>query len=147
MHRWPDRTAGPWVVELVWRILDGRPECVGLRLASTDVFDDLDSEGGGEPVTAALIRLLGIPALIAADRAAMTPAEREPQLPPSVRRSTADRFRKVAAVYRAALVEGNKPVATVAAEFGISQSSAANLVARARAAGFLPPASPGVATG
>ena len=48
VHRWPSRTDGPWVLELQWRILDGRPECVGLRLASTGVFPDLPSDGEGE---------------------------------------------------------------------------------------------------
>jgi hypothetical protein len=147
-HLWPDRQAGPWLLELRWRVLDGRPECVGLRLASGDVFPDLSADawtvGDGEPVTAALIRLLGIPAHIAADRAGMILAPTGPALPPGMRRSTADRFRKVAEVYRAALAEGRKPVLAVAETFDTSPSAAANLVARARAAGFLPPASPGV---
>jgi len=147
-HLWPDRRTGPWLLELRWRVLDGRPECIGLRLASGDVFPDLSSdawvEGDGQPVTAALIRLLGIPSHIATDRAEMMPLPDGPVLPPGMRRSTADQFRKAAEVYRAALAEGRKPVLAVAEAFDASPSSAANLVARARAAGFLPPASPGV---
>lgn len=151
VHLWPDRQAGPWLLELRWRVIDGRPECIGLRLASGDTFRDLIAEdwepGDGQPVTASLVRLLGIPAHIATDRAAMTEALTEPIPTPGMRRSTIARFQRTAEVYRHALAEGHKPVAAVAEAFGITSSSAANLVARARAAGFLPPASPGVPVG
>lgn len=158
MHLWPDLERGPWLLELRWRIVDGRPECIGARLASGDTFDDLSVpfewlERGytPQPITGTVIRALGIPERISSDRAAIA-AELEPErgdtyVPPGMRRSTADRFRRVAAVYREALAAREKPVRAVAREFGITESSASNLVARTRAAGFLPPASPGVATG
>jgi hypothetical protein len=136
-HRWP-RGDGPWVVTLGWRVIDGRPECVEVNIAGGE-----DVTG---PLTGTLLRQIGIPGFIAADRAAMMPAE-EPAVPAGMRRSTVERFRRVAAVYRKALAEAGNPVQAVAAEFNLTGPSAANLVARARAAGFLPPASPGVPVG
>lgn len=128
---------GSWKVTLVWRVIDGRPECVEVTVSGEDA---------AESITGTLLRQIGLPALIAADRAAMA-GDAEPALPPGMRRSTAERFRRVARVYRKALDEERSPVQAVAREFGIADTSASNLVARTRAAGFLPPASPGVATG
>lgn len=135
-HRWPDND-GPWLLTLRWRVIDGRPECVEVTLTADSTED---------PITATLMRQIGLPGIIAADRAAMVGHE-PPVLPPGMRRSTAERLRRVAEVYRQALADGSPPVQAVAREFSIADTSASNLVARTRAAGFLPPASPGVATG
>jgi hypothetical protein len=129
----------PWRVELHWRVIDGRPECVGLAVS-------VDPERPDLHVTGSTLRALAIPVVIAAHRAEMMAGPVEPA-PAGMRRSTAERFRRIADVYRQALTEGRKPVQAVAEAFDVTPASASTLVARTRAAGFLPPASPGVATG
>ena len=132
---------GPWRVDLHWRVIDGRPECVGLTVGVDDGPEHLDQR-----VTGVTLRALAIPAVIAAHRAEMMAVSVD-RVPAGMRRSTADRFRRVAEVYRQALSDGRKPVLAVAEAFDVTPASASTLVARARAAGFLPPASPGVANG
>jgi hypothetical protein len=141
-HLWPDPRKGPWGVELRWRILDGRAECVGIELTSVD-------RGDGVPLTGTILRDLQVPRLIAADRAAMSGGatkgrQAEYAGPPGMRRSAVDRYRLVATLYRDALSRGEMPIASVAEGLGVTKASASTIVARTRAAGFLPPASPGV---
>jgi hypothetical protein len=130
---------GPWRVDLHWRVIDGRPECVGLTVGVDD-----EPEHRSQHVTGVVLRTLAIPAVIAEHRAKMMAVSVD-HMPAGMRRSTADRFRRVADVYRQALADGRKPVQAVAEAFDVTPASASTLVARTRAAGFLPPASPGVA--
>lgn len=137
---------GPWRLLLLWQVVDGRPECVGATVLSAQP----PTAEPGVPLTGATLRDLKLPERIAADRAAMTQpatgaAERAHQA--GLRRSTVERFEEVARVYRDAIARGERPVQAVAAKFGLKPTSASNLVMRVRAAGFLPPASPGVPVG
>lgn len=136
-RRWPDEAVGPWTLTLLWRVIDGRPECVGLVLAH---------EGGSQsPVlTGSALRALRLPEIVAAERAQMLPLR--PQVG-AMRKSTADRLRAAADIYRTALGEGRKPTKAVAEHFGITPGGASNLISRARTAGLLPPTSAGVPMG
>lgn len=135
-HRYPDPDAGPWVITLEWVEMDGRPECAAVQI----------SREGGEPapMPGALLRQVPFAEYVASDRAAMAPPV---EATGGMRKSAADRLRLAAEVYQKALAEGRKPTKAVAEHFGISQGGASNLVARVRAAGLLPPTSPGKATG
>lgn len=137
-HWWPDSEAGPWKVTLFWSRINGRPECVGLRLVGTGSGDAIDV------VTATTLRQIPLGDLIAADRARLAPAV---EATGGLRESAAERLRLAAVIYGRALREGKPPTKAVAEHFGISPGGASNLVARARAAGLLPPASPGKAYG
>lgn len=133
-HLHPDPRRGPWRVELAWRLVDEVPECVGLTLTSANP---------GDRVTDALLRQLAVSKLIAAGRARHTPpAEPGRGLSASKRA----RYERVAAVYRRAVAEGQRPVKAVAAAEGLSSGGASALVVRVRQAGYLPPTSAGVAS-
>jgi hypothetical protein len=128
---------------MVWAKVDGRPECVGVT-----VFPRAASSGETEAVLqilqASLLRQIPIADWIAQDRAAMAPAV---EATAGMRQSAVDRLREATEVYQAAVRHGMPPTKAVAARFGISSGGASNLVARARAAGLLPPTSPGKAAG
>lgn len=142
-HRWPDLEHGPWRLILWWSHVDGRPECTGLEVKLLE-RPDTGAWSRRYVLPATALRDLRLAETIAADRAAMSP---EPARASGLRRSTLERLEKAAEVYQAARAEGRAPVKAVAEHFRISQGGASNLVARARAAGFLPPTSPGVAFG
>jgi hypothetical protein len=135
-HNWPDAERGPWKVGMRWQLLDGRPECVEVVISHAG--------GPAEPVPATLLRQLPIGDFIAADRAELAPPV---EAVSGMRKSAADRLRLAVNVYQEALTDGRKPTKAVAEYFGISQGGASNLVARARAAGLLPPTSAGKAAG
>lgn len=141
-HQWPDPDRGPWRLLLLWQVVDGRPECVGATVLSAQP----PTQDPGQPLTGNVLRGLRLPERIAADRAQMI-AGKEATHAPGIRRSAAARFEEVARVYREALADGQRPVKAVAAQFRISEPSASNLVHKVRAAGFLPPTSPGVPQG
>jgi hypothetical protein len=133
-HHWPSPTVGPWTVTLKWQRVDGRPECVGVAIATA--FPEV-------LVTASILRKLPLADWIAEDRSALAP-----QVPAigGLRKSTAERLTAVAKLYEQAVQDGKPPTKAVAEHYGITPGGAANLVSRARAHGLLPPTSPGVAT-
>lgn len=146
-HRWPDEDEGPWLIVLRWDEIDGRPECVGLDMSRLHREQTLLVESDHEAsyftfLTAAALRRLPLADLIAQDRAQLAPPV---EAVGGMRKSAADRLRLAAEVYRQAAAEGGKPTKAVADHFGISSGGASNLVARARAAGLLPPTSRGKA--
>lgn len=137
---WPDPGIGPWRVTLAWAVVDGRPECVACHIHPAH------DSGPPTVLTASVVRNLKLAEMIAEDRVRM--AADAPDVPGrGLRRSTAERLRQAAEVYRAAARDGRPPTKAVAEHFGIKQGNASNLVARARAAGFLPPTSSGVPLG
>jgi hypothetical protein len=125
---------GPWLAVLNWSVIDGRHECVALHVQQAGVAAIL---------TASLLRKLPVADWIAQDRAGMTPR----QTTTGMRTSTLNRLKEAAEVYREALRYREPPTKAVAEHFDISHGGASNLVSRARAAGLLPPTSPGVAVG
>lgn len=133
LRRWPDPEAGPYEIGMAWAEVDGRPECVEVTV-----------KRGGAPVPATALRQLPLGDFIAADRAAQAPAV---VAVGGMRKSAADRLKLAAELYQAALAAGQRPTKAVAEHFGISPGGASNLVARARAAGLLPPTSAGKAVG
>lgn len=148
-HLWPDETYGPWLIVLRWDEIDGRPECVGLDMSRIHQDQPLVVESDHEAsyftyLTGSALRRLPLADLIARDRAELAPPV---EAVGGMRKSAADRLRLAAEVYRDAAAEGGKPTKAVAERFGISSGGASNLVARARAAGLLPPTSRGKATG
>lgn len=138
---WPDPQVGPWKVTLEWAVIDGRPECVGCSINQAN-----PERADLATLTGSTVRGLKIAEIIVEDRAGMVGLVRTEPVP-HLRRSTAERMREAAEVYQAALRAGGKPTKAVAEHFGIGQGNASNLVARARAAGFLPPTSAGVPMG
>ncbi len=138
---WPDQDKGPWSVTIEWAVVDGRPECIGYAVRRAERL-----RPPLEPLTASAARAVKLAEIIAEDRAGMSAITRaEPGV--GLRRSTAGRFQEAADIYQAAIRAGLRPTKAVAEHFGISQGNASNLVARARAAGFLPPTSAGVPMG
>lgn len=124
------------MVTLEWAVIDGRPECVGCSIRQATAGTNLTT------LAAATVRNLKLAEMIAHERASMAGMTGEPAR--HLRRSTTERLREASEVYQAALRAGEKPTKAVAEHFGIRQGNASNLVARARAAGFLPPTSAGV---
>lgn len=133
-HHWPDPSEGPWSVTLDWQVIDGRPECTGLAVAGSE----------GRMLTASVVRKIPVADWIAEDRARLAPTK--PAIG-GLRASTVERLKTAAEVYQRARSEGLPPTKAVAAYYGISHGGASNLISRARAAGLLPPTSPGVSTG
>lgn len=144
VHRWPDPDGGPWRVELQWGEVDGRPECVGVQLAQVVLTESESEARCVRALTAAILRRIPVADWIADDRATIAPPV---EATGGMRKSAADRLRAAAEVYQAATRAGRKPTRAVAEHFGISSGGASNLVARARAAGLLPPTSRGKAAG
>lgn len=133
-HRWPDEHGGPWLVTLMWHVVDGRPECAGLTIEGRE----------GTILAGGTLRKLPVAEWIAEDRARIAPTQLAVG---GLRASTVERLETAAAVYQRARSEGLPPTKAVAAHYGISHGGASNLISRARAAGLLPPTSPGVSTG
>ncbi len=130
---WPDGTEGPWKVGMLWTEVDGRQECVEVKVS-----------GAGSALPATILRQIPFGDFIAEERASRAPAV---EATGGMRRSAVERLRVASEVYQRALREKRKPTKAVAEHFGISQGGASNLVARARAAGLLPPTSSGKAAG
>lgn len=70
---WPDPYDGPWVLVLLWQVINGRPECVGLTLDSSgtphlaDLVRDVKPKTG-TPLTTTTLRALRLSELLAEDR-------------------------------------------------------------------------------
>jgi hypothetical protein len=162
---WPDRKTGPWLLTFHWQAIDGRPECVGLDIASSLPERTIEERAAGwaqlpevgQPLRTGVLRDLRLSELIQEERvraehlrrdvfetldagSAYAPAK-------NARPATVRRMEMAAAAYREAWAVGGQPVRAVALRLGITQNAAKNLVARARAAGMLPPTSAGVPAG
>ncbi|MGX6604795.1 hypothetical protein ACWKSP_22105 [Micromonosporaceae bacterium Da 78-11] len=118
---------------MTWKVIDGRFECVSIVV-----------DGAAEPLLTTTLRSIPLGDFMAADRAALAPPV---EATGGMRESAANRLRLAAEIYQAAVRDKKPPTKAVAAHFGISSGGASNLVARARAAGLLPPTSPGKAAG
>ncbi|HEY6115914.1 MAG TPA: hypothetical protein VI172_08150 [Candidatus Dormibacteraeota bacterium] len=128
---------------MTWAEIDGRPECVGVTVISMPAGSG-KSEAYLQILTASVLRQVPVADFIADGRAELAPPV---EATGAMRKSAADRLRLAAEVYQRALREKRKPTKAVAEHFGISSGGASNLVARARAAGLLPPTSSGKAIG
>lgn len=156
-RRYPDKD-GPWMLQIYFQDIDGRPECVGLKLSSMATADEnrevpppLQMPAMGIPLTPGLIRELKLGEQIRDAQASMgfglngvAPAASRP---PGMRDSTYRRLQEAADVYRAAFAAGGKPTTAVAGHFGLTVGGASNLVSRARELGLLPPTSQGASHG
>jgi hypothetical protein len=164
LRLWPDEQAGPWLLVFFWQVIDGRAECVGMDITSTrsphvEQWWQLEKRPElGSPLRTSLLRELRLSELIAEQRASeqfrlenfTARPEQGPlwaEVKASMRPATAKRLEQVAKVYRSAWARGGQPTQAVAKRFNVSPGAAASLVSRARAAGLLPPTSPGKATG
>jgi hypothetical protein len=143
---WPDERVGPWRLEFQWKALGGRAEVIGLTIEP--LLADHD-----EPVTTSLLRQLRLLEIATEERErlaekaeAASLAETRPR-PLKMRPGTERRLKKAAEVYTRTWRKGGKPVQAVAKAMNVTPAAATKLVFRARAAGFLPPASPGVPVG
>lgn len=131
MDRWPNPD-GPWQITLDWKVIDGRIECVGVHLVSDT------------PVTTTVWRDVKIGEHIRRQRAAITQqASAATGRQGGMRRSSRARMEEAARVYREAFARGVPPAKAVADALGLTPGGASSLVSRARAAGLLPPTSPG----
>lgn len=152
-HRWPDED-GPWMLRLYWQTIDGRPECVGMKLSSMatraenrQVPPHLQMPATGIPLTTGVVRDVKLGEQINAGRKMVTPG-REVIRPPGLRESTFERLKEAARIYREAFTSGGgKPTTAVAEHFGLTVGGASSLVSRARDIGLLPPTSKGASQG
>jgi hypothetical protein len=159
---WPDER-GPWWVTLYWQVIGGRSECTGMSIRSsaprgTQGFPPNYLPKPGTPLTASVLRKLPVGGLIEHNRAAVAemllPADREGRAQRvyaprgrGLTRVTPERLGRVADIYsRAWRANSMTPTKAVAEAEGVSPSTAAKLVARARAEGLLPPTRPGRAS-
>jgi hypothetical protein len=168
---WPDEHIGPWLIQLMWALVKGRREPVGLEIRSCWGQDDASPPGlpaydQSPPVlTTTVLRKLPFATIVAdlrrqnaeGDIGFYDSLEGQPGFDPAELRrlksaAAADmaaprretgRLAEVAAVYRRAWEEGRPPTEAVARHFTISQSAAAKRVSRARQAGYLPPTTRG----
>jgi hypothetical protein len=154
LQRVPDRETGPWLLVTYWQELDGRRECVGMKLTSIATAEEADDPPGlemprdGQVLTTSLLRDLRLSEQIQNARAAFEQlGRREPEKPAGLRQSTWERLQLAARIYREAFAGNGKPTSAVAAHFGLSVGGASNLVSRARDVGLLPPTSRGASHG
>jgi hypothetical protein len=152
-HRWPDED-GPWMLRLYWQTIDGRPECVGMKLSSMatraenrHVPPHLQMPATGVPLTTGIIRDMKLGERISSGRKAVSPGRREVQRPVGLRESTFERLKEAARIYQEAFAAGGKPTTAVAEHYGLTVGGASNLVSRARDIGLLPPTSRGSSQG
>lgn len=157
-QRVPDAD-GAWVLTMYWQTVDGRQECVGMKLVSVKTRGETDEPeppgftdlpNVGEPLTPGLVRELKIGERIRADRAAFAKLAETfaaASRPPALRQSTWERLQLVARIYREAYAAGGKPTTAVAEHFGLTVGGASNLVSRARDIGLIPPTSRGASQG
>lgn len=138
---WPDRVSGPWKITLRWDTSTGRYECVGFEIASTI----------GSPVRTALLRSIPLAEIVAELRAELPPIKRATRKPSvnveAMRPATVRRLTLVAETYLEAWGAGRSPTTAVAERLNVTDGAAGNLVHRARAAGLLPPTTPGAPRG
>ncbi|GAA0719518.1 hypothetical protein Drose_05835 [Dactylosporangium roseum] len=153
-QRYPDDN-GPWMLRMYWQTIDGRRECVGIKLSSMAtraenraVPPPLQMPATGVPLTPGIVRELRIGDLIRAERERLDETRDAPAVRPAgLRESTWRRLQEVAAIYRAAYSAGGKPTTAVAERFGLTVGGASSLVSRARDVGLLPPTSRGASQG
>lgn len=157
-QRYPDPDRGPWMLELRFQDVDGRPECVGLKLTSMATREENDQAPPhlqlpeiGIPLTTGIIRDLKLGERIRDSRTHLDrPLFGEPApvvRPSGMRESTFKRLEEAAEVYKAAFAGQGKPTSAVAEHFGLTVGGASNLVSRARELGLLPPTSQGASHG
>lgn len=156
---WPDENDGPWGLTFEWQVLNGRAECVGLRITSVrpEKEPSWTSHGrlpeAGTPLTTGALRGIRLSELVAEERIrnqevwsfAVEPTHAALYRADSMRPATRERLVKAAEAYGEAWRNGQAPTQAVAQALAVTDSAAAKLVSRARAAGLLPPTSPGVA--
>ncbi|GAA2347204.1 hypothetical protein GCM10010170_034570 [Dactylosporangium salmoneum] len=154
-QRFPDEEQGPWMLRLYWQQIDGRTECVGMKLSSMAspaenraVPPHLQMPTVGVPLPLTLVRDLKLGEIIRAERERLDAGQVvAPAKPPSLRQSTWERLQEAATIYRAAYATSGKPTSAVADHFGLTVGGASNLVSRARELGLLPPTSRGASQG
>jgi hypothetical protein len=148
-RQWPDPDAGPYLLTLYWKRRNGRPEPVGINLIH-------HGAGSGKTesfltLTTSLLREVKLAEIVAEDRERLAYIPPAPPTPDEVvagmRPATARRLGRAAEVYQAAWHAGSPPTQAVAQQMNVSVAAAANLVRRARQAGFLPPTTGGVPQG
>lgn len=173
---WVDPNGEKWAVDMLFVVLNGRAECVGLGIRSITPTEQgrwRPVDGEVRPIRAETLRSFTMSvveearaqfAAVLGDKGALSPGlddrERE-RLRTAFTAShrsklvdadgkpvpTRDALAEVARIYGAAWRRGDSPTKAVAEAFKISKSAAAKRVARARAAGLLPPTEQGRARG
>lgn len=134
------------MLTIYWTRRQGRPVPVGMQLVA-------DGEEPAEQVTlmTSTLRDLRIAEIVIEDREQLKhepEARPEPELRiAGMRQSTVRRLRRAADIYLGAWHAGEAPTQTVARRMNLTHAAAANLVRRAREAGFLPPTSTGIPQG
>jgi predicted GIY-YIG superfamily endonuclease len=148
---------------LRWQLQHGRMVCVGMRMATRAIVDDMEypqPEGLSDqdfPITTSMLRSPAFPAamhrqrLVLMDR--LTNEITVTDTAVQVRDRRTSRMARIQAAaaagfYLAAQASGSPaPTLAVAAAMGVSRSQASRYVRAAREAGLLPPTSPGAPQG
>lgn len=147
---------GAWMLTMYWQDIDGRRECVGMKLVSIATAEEANGPPGmempavGQVLTPGLVRDLKIGEQIRDVRAhheRLFGGGRPAVRPPGLRQSTFERLQLVAKIYREAFAADGKPTTAVAEHFGLTVGGASSLVSRARDIGLIPPTSRGASQG
>lgn len=166
---WTDPRGGRWVVTLTWSTVEGRAECVGVRIVAAGVQAPGDAL---QPLTSSIWRSFPVGQTIERQAAGWEDklkelvetggqiSERWEEQLAAFRQHTGrrggrppdpdkgpDHFREVALCYAEAWRRRERPRQAVAKRWGISPSTASKWIARARDLGFLSPTSAGRAGG
>ncbi|MCH7583292.1 MAG: hypothetical protein IIC72_11755 [Acidobacteria bacterium] len=153
VFRWPDRREGPWLVELMWKEIEGREEVVGLLIRHGTGEARLDSSTLREFPLFSVAEDVRKRRIASAERTIESGGEFEnPEWLKELSRRSLDRlatprkrlpkehFEEVAMVYRDAYEKGLFPTRHVEEVMGANtRRQAAGWVQRARGMGLLPP--------
>ena len=142
IHRWTSKRGGVWEIAIDTAERNGRQQIVGLHITA--------SELNRSPVTAELMRSIPLASLLQAYLQSQR-AKGKPAITPSPKQYGSkqgtplgeDLLKSIAAIYRQAINTGQSPTQAIAQQFGISESTAAKRIQKAREHQFLGKANPG----
>lgn len=142
IHRWTSKHGGDWELAFDTAERSGRQQIVGLHITA--------SELNKSPITAELIRSIPLASLLQVYLRSQKP-KGKPAITPSPKQVGSkqgtplgeDLLKSVAAIYRQAINTGQSPTQAIAQQFGISESTAAKRIQKAREHHFLGKATPG----
>ena len=142
IHRWTSKRGGDWEIAFDTAERSGRQQIVGLHITA--------SELNKLPITAELMRSIPLASLLQAYLQSQKPKGKT-SITPSPKQVGSkqgtplgeDLLKSVAAIYRQAINTGQSPTQAIAQQFGVSESTAAKRIQKAREHHFLGKANPG----
>lgn len=140
--RWTNEYGSQWEIALDTAERNGRQQIVGLHITA--------SEQNRSAVTSELMRSIPLAKLLQKYLQSQNPKDK-PTMSPSPKQIGSkqgtplgeDLLKSVATIYRQAINSGQSPTQAIALQFGISESTAAKRIQKARKQNFLGKATPG----